>query len=230
MFSIRAISRPLKVTVLAKLLRKVSTPSTTKISRSCSVGRPSSLLPWICQTTSISLPLGSTFVPLISILPIRLPTLRSNTAKGMAARFSSSTERLTSAGLGLCLVTCGPFRTQSASSVFVTLVRHFVLQIYDQARGEPLFLLVSTHQTNQNSSPRSEEHTSELQSLPTRRSSDLLCFCNISQAFCSTDLRSSPWRAAVFIGKHTPNQPKLVATGFAMLVLVRVNQTINHSI
>src|ERR1022692_4116587 len=49
------------------------------------------------------------------------------------------------------------FRTQSASSVFVTLVRHFVLQIYDQARGEPLFLLVSTHQTNQNSSPRASQ-------------------------------------------------------------------------
>src|ERR1022692_2481137 len=49
------------------------------------------------------------------------------------------------------------FRTQSASSVFVTLVRHFVLQIYDQARGEPLFLLVSTHQTNQNSLPRASQ-------------------------------------------------------------------------
>src|ERR1022692_2818253 len=44
--------------------------------------------------------------------------------------------------------------TQSASSVFVTLVRHFVLQIYDQVRAEPLFLLVSTHQANQNSLPR----------------------------------------------------------------------------
>src|ERR1022692_2557137 len=49
------------------------------------------------------------------------------------------------------------FRTQSASSVFVTLVRHFVLQIYDQARAEPLFLLVSTHQTNQNSLPRASQ-------------------------------------------------------------------------
>src|SRR5580700_3323226 len=80
---------------------------------------------------------------------MRLPTLRSNTANGIAARFSSSTERLTSAGFGLCLVTRELFQTQSASSVFVTLVRRVVLAIYDEAREEPLFLLVSTRQTNQ---------------------------------------------------------------------------------
>src|SRR5271165_3629571 len=93
MSRIRAISRPVNVTVLAKSLRNVRTPSATKMSRSCSVGRPNSLLPCTCQTTLTLAPSGNTLLPLISILPTRLPTRRSSTANGMAARFSSSTDR-----------------------------------------------------------------------------------------------------------------------------------------
>src|SRR5579872_241289 len=96
----RAISRPEKVTVLAKSLRNVSTPNATKISRSCSVGRPSSLFPCTCQTTLAVVPSGSVLEPLISIFPTFLPTRRSRTAKGIAARFSSSTERFIKDGFG----------------------------------------------------------------------------------------------------------------------------------
>src|SRR5579863_6022792 len=100
MSRIRAISRPVKVTVLAKSLRNVNTPSATKISRSCSVGKPSSLLPCTCQVTRAVEPSGRVLEPLISIFPTRFPTRRSRTANGIAARFSSSTERFMSEGLG----------------------------------------------------------------------------------------------------------------------------------
>src|SRR5579863_4411150 len=100
MSRIRAISRPVKVTVLAKSLRNVNTPSATKISRSCSVGKPSSLLPCTCQVTRAVEPSGRVLEPLISIFPTRFPTRRSKTANGIAARFSSSTERFMSEGLG----------------------------------------------------------------------------------------------------------------------------------
>src|SRR5215467_3042567 len=98
MSRMRAISRPVKVTVLAKFCRNVRTPRATKISRSCSVGSPSSLLPCTCQVTRSSLPSGSVLVPLSSIFPICLPTRRSSTANGIAARFSSSTERFRRVG------------------------------------------------------------------------------------------------------------------------------------
>src|SRR5581483_10178776 len=96
-----AISRPLNVIVFAKSLRKVRTPSATKISRSCSVGSPSSLFPCTCQVTRALVPSGRILVPLISILPTFLPTRRSRTAKGIAARFSSSTERFINDCLGV---------------------------------------------------------------------------------------------------------------------------------
>src|SRR5579863_1570333 len=103
MSRMRAISLPLKVMVLAKSLRKVRTPRATKISRSCSVGSPSSLFPCTCQVTRAVVPSGSVLVPLISILPTFLPTRRSSTANGIAARFSSSTERFIRDCLGTAL-------------------------------------------------------------------------------------------------------------------------------
>ena len=98
-----AISLPLNVTVLAKLFWNVSDPRATKMSRSCSVGRPSSVFPCTCQETWTSAPSGSTFVPWISSFPIRFPTLRSRTANGIAARFSSSTDRCSKDGFGTVL-------------------------------------------------------------------------------------------------------------------------------
>src|SRR5579862_4949561 len=78
---------------------------------------------------------------------MRLPTLRSRTANGMAARFSSSTDRFTNEGLGFGLVTYRPQRTRSTSSVFVTLRGYFVLAIYDEAHEAGLSLLGGTRQT-----------------------------------------------------------------------------------
>src|SRR6478609_1687389 len=110
------------------------------MSRSCSVGRPSSLLPCTCHITRTGVPSGRILVPSSSSLPIRRPTRRSKTANGIAARFCSSTDRFTRERLALV------FGTNKYLCLCFTPVDPEEPEFYDQAHGSRCFDALASNQ------------------------------------------------------------------------------------